>query len=397
MQPPLLGTDETDRPVSTVKALYFIYYASHGVFFSFITVYYYAIGFSGSQIGLITAAGPLVAIGANLLWSVLNDSLKRPRLTLMITIGGAALASLAFPQFRSFAVVFVLSTLYQFFFNPGQPLIDSLTFSMIGQDGNDYGRIRVWGSVGFTLAAVVSGVVLNRTGLVWMFVANSATLLIALLFVKRLPDQKAGFAAMKLNGFLKFVRQADWVVFLGCTLLLFLGTSGLQFFLPVYLSQMGASESLIGLNWAIQAIAESVLMVFSAGLFRRLRLEWLLAGSFAFYGLRMALYSLIPTPGWALVIGLMHSVTYGLFWIAALNFVHRITPPELKTTGQGLFSACMGLSIALGSLINGWLYDGLGPVRLFQMDGLFCLLAAGLFVYWFILPHKQSAARRVST
>ena len=43
------------------------------------------------------------------------------------------------------------------------PLGDSITLAAVRRDGIDYGRVRVWGSVSFILAAMASGAVLSRS------------------------------------------------------------------------------------------------------------------------------------------------------------------------------------------------------------------------------------------
>src|SRR5690606_40952108 len=77
----------------------------------------------------------------------------------------------------AFTDMLLAMLLMAFFWSAALPLIESLTFSHLGARSGGYGRIRLWGSVGFIAAVIGLGHSLNHV------VIDFALVVIALLLV----------------------------------------------------------------------------------------------------------------------------------------------------------------------------------------------------------------------
>ena len=86
----------------------------------------------------------------------------------------------------SFGWLFAVLLLLNVFWCAALPLVEATTFGRLKGRMGDYGRIRVWGSVGFVLAVLAIGPALDRAGVgilpavlvvLFAFVAVSAWLL----------------------------------------------------------------------------------------------------------------------------------------------------------------------------------------------------------------------------
>ncbi len=377
--------------ITAVRLLFLLFYGSQGVLFSFLVVYYYSTGMSGAQIGLINTVTPLVSMATGILWSLANDRLGRTRVLLLAAITGSALFALGLGAVRPFGWILLMAASMNFFYRPITPILDSVALATLGAPERDrYGRVRLWGAVGYSLAALAAGYILTRTGVGWVFTGFALALALMAAAVFLLPDRPVSYTRPRVNNLLAFVTNPDWMVFILCAAFIWLNDIGYNTFLPVYLKQMGASETTIGSVNAVQSLSEAVFLFFSVFFLLRFRLENLMVAAMFFYTLRPLLYSFIPSPQWAIPLALLHSVSFGLYIVCVVNFIFRISPEGFKTTGQGLYYAMHYLVMAFGSWLHGWLFDTFGAVRMLRIDTLFGLVGLGLFVLYFLSPRRRS-------
>jgi MFS family permease len=112
----------------------------------------------------------------------------------------------------------------------------------------------------------------------------------------------------------------------------------------------------------------------------------LLKTAFLIFILRWLLYSLIDVPVWALLVQLLHGLSYAAFLVGGVTFVSERTPAGLSATAQAIFnSVTFGLASITGSMIGGYLYDTVGTKGLFRISSFLGL--AGLTV--FLLAGKR--------
>jgi MFS transporter, PPP family, 3-phenylpropionic acid transporter len=112
----------------------------------------------------------------------------------------------------------------------------------------------------------------------------------------------------------------------------------------------------------------------------RLGARKMMAMGFFFYGLRMLLYALMPAPEWALVIGLMHGLSYGFYWMGGVQYVRQITPEHLRATGQSMLMTFFNIGSVLGAPLSGWVYDRSGPTQLFFLAALTAWTGLAIFL-----------------
>jgi len=362
-----------------VKGLYFFFFAGVGLFFTFINVYYQSIGLSGMQIGLINAFGSLVGIFSTTLWGILNDRFGKTRLLFVVAVLGAILAVLGLSAARMFVWILPAACIFALFNSTFIPMMDSTTLSLLGDQRERYGTIRVWGTIGFIITSSTVGFIYERTGLHAMFIVYALVMGFFLVASIGLPSQPVRLRGSLLQGLSEMVRQPLWVLFAASVFLLWLANSGTMAFLSVAIKTMGGSERLIGLSWTIAAVTELPVMLFSASLLRKFGTTWLLFISFVGFSIRISLYAIMPSPNWVLVINVLNSVSFVPFQVGAVAYANEIAPEHLKATTQSLLFSIMGLSNMAGAMISGWLFDQIGPAGLFKTLAGICILALLLF------------------
>jgi MFS family permease len=375
-----IGADAMQAPrLLPLKVLYFFFFAGQGTFFTFINVYYSSIGLSGTQIGLINTVAPLAGMFSSPLWGMLSDRFGRTRRLLMLAVTGVIVATLLLSAAPSFGLIVPIVAVYALFNTSIMPLIDSTTLSLLGQHRERYGAQRVWGTVGFILVSAGVGYVVERTGLHSIFYGYTIAMACFGFALIWLPEQPVRLQSSLLHGLNKMVRQPPWLLFTASITLLGLATSGMANFLSIMVKGMGGSDSLIGLMWMVAALVEMPIMASSAPLLRRFGPARLLAVALLAYTLRMLLYGLMPTAELVAAVNVLGGVSFGLYWLSAVNYANELAPVNLKATSQGLFVATASLAGMLGAVLTGWLFDLVGPAPMFRILALCCVLALALF------------------
>ena len=376
----------------TARVLYFFFFFGVGAFTMFLNVYYQSIGMSGTQIGLMSTLGPAVGIFSPALWGMLRDRTGKMRLIFSVVILGSFIWVLIFSQVRTFLLMLPVVALFSIFYMPILPLIDSNTLRLLGRRGQRYGRYRVWGAVGFTLASVVFGYVYEVSGLHTMFYFYPLVLLALLWVGQGLTNQPARKDEVAKSSVRELVWKPEWLVFAISVFLLGFGANGAISFVSVKIMAMGGSESLVGLSWTTTAILEIPLMLFSEPLLRKMGATKLLSVAFAGYALRILLYGLMPSPGWAPFVNFLHGISFVPLILGTVAYVNERAPEHLKATSQGLLASVMNFSNLIGVLVAGWLYDQIGPVRVFLVLAGVCLAGLVIFTVGQIVVRRRKAA-----
>jgi len=371
-----------DSGLRVTRVMYFVLFAAVGAFFPFINLYYRNIGLSGAQIGVIGSVSPLVGMIAGPLWGMISDRFGVTRPLLIAGMSGAILCAFGLLSAPTFLWLVLIAAMYAFFTSPIMPLLDSTTLDLLEGRRELYGRQRLWGSIGFVFTALGFGRVIQQFGLQWLFYGYMALLAAAMVIALRLPARRTRLGGPLRRGLAQLVRQRAWLIFSASLLVLGIANSGMHTFLNIYVKEMGGGEGLVGLMWAIAAIAEVPVMFLAGPLVARIGARRTIAIAYLAYTARWLLYGVMPTPLWAVPISLLQGVTFAPLWVAGVAYADSLAPRELKATAQGMFAATLfSLSGVIGGPISGLLFDALGAARLFQLYSILGLAALAL-LWW---------------
>jgi PPP family 3-phenylpropionic acid transporter len=369
------------RGLGHARLMYFGYFLALGAYMPFITLYFERLGLSGLEIGTLAAIPLAVSSATALAWGAAADALRRHRLVLGIALLGCPAAVLLIARTGGYADLALLVAAYAVFNSPIVPLLDSAALEVAEASGREYGSLRVWGTIGWTISTWLVGALIQDHGTRAMFYVFAGVM--ALTFVASL----AGPARIRLlrsslgHGLRRLLLRADVACFLLAIFLLSTTTAAVTAFFSIYLDGLGASEGMIGLAWMVSSLSEIPVMLGAAWLRRRVGTRGLLVMGFTVYALRWLLFSVITDPTWALLPQLLHGFSFGAFWVGGVTYMSERAPEGLGTTAQAVFSTvCYGLAAIVGSLGGGYLYDRIGMAGLFRT--LFVVAAAGLVVLW---------------
>ncbi len=384
----------TARP----KAVYYFYYAALACLVPFMSLYYQEQGMSPAQIGLLAGIIPLVSWGSAPLWGGIADARQRHRAVLLLGIAGIWLAVVGLFLADTFPEMLLCVVAYAFFIGPIVPLVDNAVLTLLGDNRAGYGRVRLWGSLGWASAATLIGLVLERAGLDWAFYGFLALMAINFVISARLPlgavvgarqAYRSGLGVLARNG--RFVLLLLTSVVFGITMGILLS------YQVLYLEELGASRTLMALASTVGTVSEIPFWFISANLLRRFGSARMIAAALLVATGRNLAMAAMQNPMWVLPISLLHGPSFAVLWSAGVADADAAAPPGLGATAQGLFAGMMfGLGSALGGFMGGPVAAAIGYERLFTLLGL---LTAGMLLLFVAvrLRSKQVVRRRETT
>ena len=367
-------------PLFNAQALYGFYYMALGAFLPFINLYYERLGLSGVQIGTLAALPVLIGAMIPFLWGAIADAFHLHHVMLQAAFLLAALVVYLLSQADHFVALIPWVLAYAIVTSPIIPLLDSNALEVAKEHHRSYGGLRVWGSIGWAVSTWLVGLMIESRGVRWFFYCYIFLITVTFLFSLFQPAQKLVQRSSLAQG-LRELFRIEFIIFLISIFLLTTASGGVNSFFSLYLDQIGATEGEIGFSWAVAAMSELPVMIFSAAILRRIGAEGLLVMAFLVFIVRWLLYSVIDVPMWALLVQLLHGLSFGAFLVGGVTFVSERTPQGLSATAQAIYSTvAFGLASIAGSMIGGYLYDTVGILVLFRIFSLLGLAGLAIFL-----------------
>ena len=380
-------------PLARYGALTCCYFAAVGLFNPYAPLWFQSLGFSTLVIGAIASLQSWTRVIAPYAWSWAGDHGGRRAELIRLAAFGAllsALGLLAVPHLGIeglsglvWAVAFM--TVLLFVANSGVvPLYEALLAQALhtedGIDARRYGRVRVWGSVGFMVAVLSFGVLLERLGIA-VFPAFVAVMNVLLLVAAmRLPATRAEAVHDEAAPpVLPLLRRPEVAWFFASIFFTVLAHTSLYAFFSLYLVSLGYGKGAVGALWAVSVAVEIVFFWTQGRWFPWLTPHrWLQVVA----GVTAARF-VVTAAGGAIVPLLVlaqasHAVTFAAHHAACIALVHRLFPGRLRGRGQALYTTLgYGLSGVLGGVGGGWLISHFGFAAVFWAAALCAVLALG--------------------
>ncbi len=372
---------------------YFLYYAALSYFAPFIVLFYQQNQFSGPQIALLAGMPPLITLFAGPFWTNVADSKRWHRQVMSLGILAAVISVLLLQHMSVFALALVTVIVLYFFFSPVASLSDSATIAMLGADKAMYGRVRIGGTIGWGLFALIAGTMINNYGLKLAFWGFAFFMFINLFVAQKLTyDDTSGHEALESCGVRFFLTSRRWQLFLAASFLGGLGASSVASFLAPYMTGLGANESQIGFAIMIATLTELPIFFFGNRLLKRFAAQNLFSFSLLMMGIRAIFYAIVKTTAAVFVVQAFGGMIFPAMWLAGVAYADENAPAGLKSTAQGLFGAMsFGFGAAVGGFMGGLLLESVGGRGMYLVFGF--IMLGGLAVIELlkrILPAEET-------
>ena len=366
---------------------FFAYYGYIGVFSPYASLYFADRGVSAVQIGVLMSMMQVMRIFGPNLWGWVADHTRRRVMVLRVTSAASALVFCGMFWGEAFVFFFVLMLVLNLFTSAQGPLSEALMLSSMRGDLTHYGRLRLWGSVGFIVTVITAGQVLDWQGIRLMpWIALGLLVMVAAVAL-HMREEVAMPRSQDTPSVRQLLKQREVIAFFISTFLMIAAHASLYVYYSLYLSQIGYSKTVIGLMWSLGVVAEILFFYFQAPLFRRfgiptLMLTSLLIGVVRFSMIGFGAESLVML----LIAQILHAATFGVHHSASVATLQRWFAGPLQARGQALFiSVSYGLGGSLGGLLLSACWDTFGARLVYMIAALFCFagwIAAALSYRW---------------
>ena len=359
-----------------LSRFYFSYYFFVGAFVPYWGLYLQSEHFSAADIGILMSLFQISRIFAPNFWGWLADHTgKRAQWIKLTSFLGLCGFMAVFWAHGFFWLFFVMAAL-SLFTSSTLPLAESLTLAHLATTNGHYSRIRMWGSLGFIVASVVLGFVIDVSGIksvLWFLLLVQMTLF-ALSYT--LPDPKLVAHENDHFSIWQVIKHPNVIALLiGCSLMV-TAHGVLYNFYSIYLSQHGYSKGTIGLLWAVGVVCEIGIFMLMPKIMNRYSLKTILIISLALAVLRFSLIGVAIDHLWLLILAQsLHAATFGSFHAASVEVITQFFKGRHQAKGQAIYnSVAYGIGGTIGGISGGYALQYLGGQQTFMLAAIFPLI-----------------------
>lgn len=373
------------RSILPYAALTAAYSAHGGMFTPFLPLWLKSLGLSIAVISVLTSLQAATRMVAPYAWGTLSDRTgERAKLLRWgALIAFIASAGLWFPGGGVAWLAVVM--LIMFAQTSGMmPMAEAAVAQVASRGGafdtKLYGRVRLWGSLGFMAAVLGAGALFEGVGLGSFPLFVSASLVVLLVFAHRLPDVKEAHheSAVRVSAPIAPVLaqpRVRW--FFASAFFHVLSHMGIYTFFSLYMDSLGYSKTMIGLLWAVSVTVEIGWFFTQSRWMPLLSLPGWLVLCAGVMVMRMGVTASLASTLWVLVVAqAFHAITFAAHHSSCIALVSQHFPGSLRGRGQALYIIIgYGIPGVLGGLLGGQLSLHLGLSSVFWGTSVMALLA----------------------
>ncbi|HEY3356413.1 MAG TPA: MFS transporter [Polyangia bacterium] len=366
-----------------IAVYYFAFFGTLGVFWPFLALHLAALGLTPGEITLLYALIPAMGLIAPPLAGLLADALNARVWLLRALSAGAALAFAAVVHAGASRVPLYAAVIaFALCRAPLSPMADASAVEHVRRHGGSFGRVRLWGSIGYLLAAVAGGALLDAVGPGGVLGATMVAVTVAALAAFGLPAPPPHSEPRAFAAALGLLRQRSLWLFLAAVTLAQVAGAAYDSCFTLHLQRLGCGGRFTGIAYAIGVLAEVGVLMVSGRVLARVGPERCFALALFTAALRWLLLGVVRAPGLILLLQPLHGITFGLCYVAGVVIVRERAPRAAQTAAQGLFAGAFALGGVVGMPLSGQIFERAGALALYGTAAVIAALAgAGATLY----------------
>jgi len=360
-------------------SFFFLYFAYIGLVSPYASLFFLDRGFNVIEIAVLMSMLQVTRIVGPFSWGWLSDYLSNRIGIIRVCACLAALVFLSIFFLHSYISFFIWMFVLHTILSSQMPLGETATIHALYKDNTfdkRYGRLRLWGSIGFITMVLAAGELFQRKGIELYPIVGVIVLFALALTTFCLHEPK-----MERR---KMVKGELWVVLLNPDVRWFLisgffmifAHAALYVLYSLYLANLGYDKFQIGLFWALGVAAEVIFFYYQNKVLSRLDAEVILQGTFGIGVIRFILIAFLPITSVLILAQLMHAATFAAHHSAATKLLQRWFTGPLQARGQAVMATVSyGLGGTMGGLCAGWIWDFSQPRDVFVVAAFACGIA----------------------
>ncbi len=360
-------------------SFYFVYFIMTGMS-TFIPKYYGEIGMSNSQIGILASIPTLIALAITPILGTMTDRVAKKRYLLTVLMLMMALSCFVIPYSTGFAMLLAAVSVNTLVGNNALPLMNTISIEYTSEIGKPYGPIRMMGTVGYQLGALLIGLILTGT-LKSLYPLMGAVLIIVSGMTFMLPDikghqhsrEKVPLTRLFADRHLRML----YIMIFFCTI----STQFYQAFYTKHLGDLGMNNTITSIITLLAVILELPFLCYGDRLFKKANIwNWLLIGMLC-NGVRWLGLAFSKTAFWNIFFQMPGVMVLACFEFFPALYLNKRVSAELTGGAQSMLSlVSFGAAKVIGALIGGQICEFTGIPALFAFFGVWML--AGCLLFW---------------
>jgi nucleoside transporter len=373
--------------------------------------------FSGKEIGLVAGTTALGAMIAPFLVGLMADEWFATQRLLAALHGiGGVLLWFASTQ-STFGPMYVVLLVYSLCYMPTMALTNSLSFRQMKDPKQDFGSIRVLGTLGWIVAGLTISAIsrmvpgVEATAIpIRMASVGSILLGVYSLTLPHTPPLRSSTGGFKLSTIFpaeafRLFKDRNFSVFALASFLICIPLQFYYAFTNPFLNEIGVQNA--AGKMTMGQMSELLFMVTLPWFFRRLGVRYTLILGMLAWVLRYLLFGFGNNTDlvWMLYLGIiLHGICYDFFFVTGQVYVDQKAPVALRAAAQGLITfITYGIGMFLGSYLSGWVVDlyvktTTGGVAAHNWRSIWMVPAIGsafvLLIFWLGFRNEESAPQR---
>ena len=360
-------------------SFFFLYFAYVGLVSPYASLFFLDRGFSVIEIAVLMSMLQVTRIVGPFSWGWLSDYLSNRVGIIRFCTCLAALVFACIFFLQSYIGFFIWMFVLHTILSSLMPLGESATVHALYKDNSfdkRYGRLRLWGSIGFIVMVLVAGELFQRKSIELYPIVGMIVLLLLAVISFCLREPKMERRKMVKGELLVVLVNPDVRWFLLSGFFMIFAHAALYVFYSLYLADLGYGKFQIGLFWALGVFAEVIFFYFQSKVLSRVDAEVVLQGAFGIGVVRFILIAFLPITPVLIFAQVLHAGTFAAHHSAATKLLQRWFTGPLQARGQAVMATVSyGLGGTLGGLCAGWIWELSQPRDVFVMAAFACGMA----------------------
>jgi len=328
-------------------AYYFFYFALVGVYVIFMPKVLLELHYTPIEVGIIYAAAPFMRFLLPFVFRHIVTLTPKVYLFALLLTFFATLIFLM--SVEDFCLYLCANLLFGAAMGVSLPYVETIALASLSKQ--HYGKVRLWGSLGFMGIALWLGKILSSPYETLYYL--SAMALLTLFFGAFLIHHDTAKHSTKQED-ASFSLSRYWAFWVSIFLMQ-VGFGGFYNFFTIYETAHGISLEMTSWMWSFGVICEIIMLYFQGALLQRNLLNILqfatLITAFRWFLLYLSPDSLTIT----FASQSLHAVSFALYHTAAITYVFSLYTQK-KLAQQFFLGIAFGLGGSVGALLSGQLY-----------------------------------------
>ena len=371
------------RPEIPLGLFYFFYFSLVGVYIIFMPKVLLSFGYSKAEIGTVYAAAPFMRFLIPFVFRRFIALDHRVFLIALVLVLCGALIFLG--TIESFWLYLAANLLFGAAMGITLPYVEAISLHKLSK--NRYGKVRLYGSIGFTVIALWLGKVLSAPYEALYYLTAMALFTLFSGMIVAYLDRDTRMETLEENRSFNLMRY-PW--FWLSVFLMQLSFGGFYSFFTIYETAHGISLEMTSWLWSFGVICEIIMLYFQGPLLQK-DLLMILKAATLITALRWLILYLFPDSlTFTFASQSLHAVSFALYHTAAISYVFTLYTQK-KLAQQFFLGIAFGLGGSAGALLAGQIYGE----SMFLVESFIALAAfAALFGHTarrYANPDKESS------